>query len=41
MTAQNGAAGPPERGQLNLRRLGIDTYQEAVIYVNRDSDVCR
>lgn len=28
-------------GTLKLRRLGIDTYQEAVIYMNRDSHVCR
>lgn len=26
---------------LKLRRLGIDTYQEAVIYMNRDCHVCR
>ena len=41
MTAINRAAGVSVRGQLKLRRLGIDTYQEAVIYMNRDSDVCR
>ena len=26
---------------LKLRRLGIDTYQEAVIYMNRNCHVCR
>lgn len=26
---------------LTLRRLGIDTYQEAVVYMNRDCHVCR
>jgi len=29
------------RGTLTLRRLGIDTYQEAVIYMNRNCHVCR
>lgn len=28
-------------GQLRLRRLGIDTYQEPVLYVHRDDPVCR
>ena len=28
-------------GTLRLRRLGIDTYQEAVVYMNRDCHVCR
>jgi thymidine phosphorylase len=41
MKSRNGAAGAAGRGQLKLRRLGIDTYQEAVIYMNRDCDVCR
>jgi thymidine phosphorylase len=27
--------------RLKLRRVGIDTYQEAVIYMNRDCHVCR
>lgn len=27
--------------QLKLRRLGIDTYQESVVYMNRDCHVCR
>ena len=26
---------------LRLRRLGIDTYQEPVLYMHRDCDVCR
>jgi thymidine phosphorylase len=30
-----------KNGRLTLRRLGIDTYQEAVIYMNRDCHVCR
>jgi thymidine phosphorylase len=29
------------RGALKLRRLGIDTYQAAVVYMNRDCHVCR
>ncbi|MDB5900726.1 MAG: Thymidine phosphorylase [Ramlibacter sp.] len=28
-------------GQLRLRRLGIDTYQEPVLYIHRDDPVCR
>src|SRR5688572_20388196 len=28
-------------GRLTLRRLGIHTSQEAVIYMNRDCHVCR
>jgi hypothetical protein len=31
----------PIRGALALRRLGIDTYQEAVVFMNRDCHVCR
>jgi len=31
----------PTRSALKLRRLGIDTYQEAVVYMNRDCHVCR
>src|SRR4051812_25368420 len=27
--------------QLRLRRLGIDTYQEPVLYIHRDDPVCR
>jgi thymidine phosphorylase len=41
MTSRDSAATVSARGQLKLRRLGIDTYQEAVIYMNRESDVCR
>ena len=29
------------RRSLKLRRLGIDTYQEAVVYMTRDCHVCR
>jgi len=29
------------RSDLKLKRLGIDTYQEAVVYMNRDCHVCR
>lgn len=36
---EDGAAG--RHGMLKLRRLGIDTYQEAVIYMPRDCHVCR
>ncbi len=32
---------PPLRGALRLRRLGIDTYQEAVVYMTHDCHVCR
>ncbi len=34
---------PPKAGapQLRLRRMGIDTYQEAVLYLRRDSPVCQ
>lgn len=28
-------------GRLHLRRLGIDTYQEPVVYMHRDCPVCR
>ena len=31
----------PARNALTLRRLGIDTYHEAVVYMNRDCHVCR
>jgi len=31
----------PVSHTLRLRRLGIDTYQEAVIYMRRDCHVCR
>ena len=32
---------PPNHSHLQLKRLGIDTYREFVIYMNRDCDVCR
>ena len=32
---------PELRGALTLRWLGIDTYQEAVVYMTRDCHVCR
>src|SRR6185503_8891210 len=32
---------PDACGALRLRRLGIDTYQEAVVYMTRDCHVCR
>ncbi len=28
-------------GILHLKRLGIDTYQEPVVYISKDSEVCR
>ncbi len=31
----------PETASLQLKRLGIDTYREFVVYMNRDCDVCR
>lgn len=31
---------PPVPGPLRLRRLGIDTYQEPVLYMHRDCPVC-
>ena len=31
----------PSRNVLRLRRLGIDTHQEAVVYMRKDCDVCR
>jgi thymidine phosphorylase len=34
-------ATPHSAGQLRLRRLGIDTYQEPVLYLHRDDPVCR
>jgi thymidine phosphorylase len=38
--ADNRPAGPT-RAALKLRRLEIDTYQEAVVYMNRNCHVCR
>jgi len=32
---------PVTTPRMRLRRLGIDTYQEAVLYLHRDCDVCR
>jgi thymidine phosphorylase len=32
---------PPPASTLRLRRLGIDTYQEPVLYMHRDCHVCR
>lgn len=34
------AQAPPPSGRLRLRRVGIDTYQEPVLYLHRDSPVC-
>ena len=34
------AAGDLEPNRLRLRRLGIDTYQEPVLYLHRDCGVC-
>ena len=31
----------PEGAHLHLRRLGIDTYREFVVYMRRDCEVCR
>lgn len=33
--------GPPKFAPLRLRRLGIDTYREHVVFMNRDCEVCR
>jgi len=35
------ARGARPHNALTLRRLGIDTYQEAVVYMNRDCHVCK
>ena len=32
---------PHETHKLKLRRLGIDTHQETVVYMRRDCPVCR
>ena len=37
----NAPALPDPSGPLRLRRLGIDTYQEPVLYLHRDDPVCR
>ncbi|GMV28994.1 MAG: putative thymidine phosphorylase DeoA [Rhodanobacteraceae bacterium] len=42
--ATQGMAPTPEADcttRLRVRRIGIDTYQESVVYVRSDSDVCR
>ena len=41
MGSAEGASRPHASDRLRLRRLGIDTYQEAVVYMNRDCHVCR
>lgn len=41
MQTNNDRLNAPAHSMLKLRRLGIDTYQEAVIYMNRDCHVCR
>lgn len=41
MSEPEGGVAPESRGALRLRRLGIDTYQEAVVYMTRDCHVCR
>src|SRR3990172_10313084 len=33
--------GPTFPSRLTLRRLGIDTYQEHIVYMRADCDVCR
>jgi thymidine phosphorylase len=32
---------PPSDSRLRIRRLGVDTYQESVVYLRGDSAVCR
>src|SRR5512133_354657 len=34
------AAPTPQSNRLRLRRMGIDTYQEPVLYMHRDCHVC-
>lgn len=41
MQSGNDRRGAAAGGRLKLRRLGIDTYQHAVIYMTRDCHVCR
>jgi len=41
MTAPAPDAGHEHHGALRLRRLGIDTQQEMVVYMRRDCHVCR
>ena len=33
--------GPTSPSRLTLRRLGIDTYQEHIVYMHADCDVCQ
>jgi thymidine phosphorylase len=35
------SAGPAAASVLRLRRLGVDTYRQAVVYMHRDCPVCR
>lgn len=39
-TAMPDPLSPPPPSRLRLRRLGIDTYQEPVLYMHRDCPVC-
>lgn len=41
MTSHNPNLAIPHGSTLRLRRLGIDTHQEAVIYMRQDCHVCR
>jgi thymidine phosphorylase len=41
MTETDDADDQARESTLTLRRLGIDTYQEAVVYMNRDCPACR
>ena len=41
MAVNDGAAASLPASVLRLRRLGIDTYQEPVLYMHRDCHVCR
>src|SRR5512143_1974589 len=41
MTQFEGSDSPGAHRALKLRRLGIDTYQESVVYMTRDCHVCR
>ena len=37
----NGSAGKKEQHSLRVRRLGIDTYREPIIYMREDCHICR
>jgi thymidine phosphorylase len=41
MAAPAPADGDPRQASLRARRAGIDTYQQAVVYLRRDGPVCR